>query len=337
MAQLVEHGVGQTIVASRLHVEHNHLVAALLYPRTRHVKRLLRTNLPELAYAAAINPHGALAPTTHVEEYVATLVEFEGTAVESHALHVVVTLFGSLAARHFGELIEWKRRGGPALQFLATEIYALGDALMVVEQVGTIVYAAHVLHQYFEFGTIGYVYHHARLAETAVERPYTLAIDKDDGIIAQLAQNESALATLFNGSLIVNVAKVLSGLFHCERTFRLHAASEGGTQGHTVEQLHLCKGGHRVGSRHIGQRFAGGQVFLYNLAESIILGCGHTRLAERCIVVVAGGLWLIAATYGVGTIGIGKVRTTVEHVHINRHAMTEHPVNLLCRRAVVAV
>ena len=61
---------------------------------------------------------------------------------------------------------------------------------------------------------------HLVLAMTAVERADAFAVDKDNGIVANLANDHQTFDGVFDGCFVMDVAKILVNIFHRQRTFR---------------------------------------------------------------------------------------------------------------------
>ena len=59
----------------------------------------------------------------------------------------------------------------------------------------------------------------------------------------------------------------------------------------------------------------------------MIFGITISPFTQGSVIIIACGLGLITAS-GIGSIGILKVCTTVEHIHADRNTVAQHPVQL---------
>src|ERR1700733_45833 len=124
-----------------LQIEHDHFVAPLRHPRSRSVKRLLWTNIPDAAKGMAVQPKLTLRKLARIEESIAHSVEIEAGAVETS------TIARILRELQPGHVLHGQRIDLPTCKLVAIKRHLLCNTSTLAADSFAEVDAACVLHQ----------------------------------------------------------------------------------------------------------------------------------------------------------------------------------------------
>ena len=76
------------------------------------------------------------------------------------------------------------------------------------------------------------------------------------------------------------------------------------------------------------------QMLLNDFPESIIFRVTVSPFTQRRVIIIAGGLRTISSSR-IGTIHVPEICSSVEHIHTNGYALSQHPIELLGRAFIV--
>ena len=110
-------------VRRAIEIENNHFVRSRMQPRARHIKRLLRSDVPYASQRVAVHPHHSLHEIAGVEKSVAGMVHLQCAAIEARARAI------GRAERQLLRIAHRQRINLPTRQRLACQCHLLRNSL----------------------------------------------------------------------------------------------------------------------------------------------------------------------------------------------------------------
>ena len=313
-------------------IDHDDFVLTFLEPATRHIKCLLRANLPETSHRMTIHVKLALAPGLQIDECITYLRELEGSTVGSsririrlnqrlpvHGLHGLVVIADVEDGPEF-----WLNGDGSRLfgTNLIDELHLFGDTLEVLDGAAE-VDATHGFHQNVELVALLDGRHlHLGLVLSTIEGTNLHTVHEDLGIVMRLGHTEHAgRDILVEGVAIDDTAPTLIELFHGLDTCRYLARRKVVEDGSHLGELNLGDGDGRNGGRHLALLLSV-HILGHHLTQFVVLGRSLTCLVDGSIVIIAGHIGCKARA--VSASPVSPVCATVSHIEREGDALREH-------------